>query len=100
MKNLLEMNYQITGTEYGFSSDTTVFEVYLRKKDESGVTAKRKQKASMFCIVITCNQFLRDPDVFREFITAPHKLKKWTFRCCEEKYNQKKFDEKFQPVTS
>ena len=91
MKDLLEMNYQKTGTEYGFKTDTTVFEVYLKLQE---------QKSSMFFIEIICNEFLRNPNVFKEFITAPHKMKKWTFRCREEKYNQKKFDERFQPVTS
>ena len=91
MKNLLEKNYQKTGTEYGFTSDTTVFEVYLRKKDKN---------SSMFFIVITCNEFLRDPEGFKKFISAPHKMRRWTFWCRERKYDQKKFDEKFQPVTS
>jgi len=91
MKNLLETNYQKTGIEYGLKSDTTVFEVYLRKQDKN---------SSMFFIVITCNEFLGDPEAFKKFISAPHKMRRWTFWCWERKYDQKKFDEKFQPEIS
>ncbi|SFI84788.1 FlhB HrpN YscU SpaS Family [Treponema bryantii] len=91
MKNLLETNYQKTGIEYGLKSDTTVFEVYLRKQDKN---------SSMFFIVITCNEFLRDPEAFKKFISAPYKMRRWNFWCRERKYDQKKFDEKFQPEIS
>lgn len=91
MKTMLEMNYQKTGIEYGFKNDTTVFELYLRKKEESGTTAKNP-KDSMFFIVLTFNEFLRDPNAFKEFIKAPYKTRKWNFWCRQRKYKPEFFN--------
>ena len=82
------MNYNQNGIEYGFSSDTTVFQIYLRNKE----------KNTMYRIVITYKEFLRNPNIFKEFIRAPHKIKKWNFWCNEKKYKPEFFDKKFQTI--
>ena len=90
METMLKMNYNQNGIEYGFSSDTTVFQIYLRNKE----------KNTMYRIVITYKEFLRNPNIFKEFIRAPHKIKKWNFWCNEKKYKPEYFDKKFQPEIS
>ena len=82
---MVEVNYSQNGYEYGFDFDKTVFILYLKKNEKR-----------MFEILITYNEFLRAPDIFKDFIKAPKKLNNWNFWCKELKYRQKKFDKKFQ----
>lgn len=89
IKTMVEMNYNQNGYEYGFKFDKTVADIYLNKNKGS----------RMFEIVITYKEFLRKPDVFREFIKEPKKFTKWNFWCLELKYNPQKFEEKFQTNT-
>lgn len=96
MKTMLEKNYQKLGMEYGFKSDTTVVELYLRKKEDSDSVTTKNQKKSMFYIVISFNEFLRNPNAFKDFIKAPYKKRKWNFWCRERKYKPEFFEEKFQ----
>ena len=88
---MLELNYEQTGIEYGYATDTAVFVIYLKTCSEQGV--------KMYQIVITYNEFLRHPDVLKEFIKSPKIMKKWNFWCRERKYNQKYLDKKFQTIS-
>ena len=101
MKAILETSYNQTGKEYGSRSDTTVFEIYLKKvmqyADDNSDPPKNKS-SKMYQIVITYKEFLRNPDFFRKFITNPHRMEKWNFWCEERKYNPECFKEKTQTI--
>ena len=113
------MNYNQNAYEYGFDFDKTCAIIYLKKRTEPLVkdentsiyvkillnpeayTSSRKIKyPRMYEVLITYNEFLRHPDVFKDFIKSPKKFTKWNFWCKELKYNQEKFDKKFQIETS
>lgn len=89
---MVEMNYNQNGYEYGFEFDTTCAMIYLKKKEIS----VEDKATRMFAVLITYNEFLLHPDVFKDFIKEPKKLKKWNFWCKEMKYKQDKFEKKFQ----
>lgn len=112
---MVEMNYNQNGYEYGFDFDKTCAIIYLKKRtvpetqdkntsiyvkilpDPEKYASSRKSKVSrMNEVLITYNEFLRHPDVFKDFIKEPKKFTKWNFWCKERKYNQEKFDKKFQ----
>ena len=106
---MVEMNYNQNGYEYGFDFDKTYFVIYLKKKDneiqpcnrvtdnlDSEATEEKQRGKRMFEVLITYNEFLRAPVVFKDFIKAPNKFSKWNFWCKELKYKQEKFDKKFQ----
>ena len=119
IKTMVEMNYNQNAYEYGFDFDKTCAIIYLKKRTEPLVkdentsiyvkillnpeayTSSRKIKyPRMYEVLITYNEFLRHPDVFKDFIKSPKKFTKWNFWCKELKYNQEKFDKKFQIETS
>ena len=92
IKTMLEVNYNYTGIEYGFDdSMKTQVMVYLRDVND---------KAKMFVVCITYNEFLRNPDAFKKFIEEPKVHKKWNFWSRRRKYNQEVFDKRFQTITS
>lgn len=111
---MVEMNYNQNGYEYGFDFDKTCAMIYLKKKeisveDKASILAlavqpitkgnalvKARNGPRMFEVLITYNEFLRHPDVFKDFIKDPKKLTKWNFWCKEMKYKQEKFEKKFQ----
>lgn len=108
---MVEMNYNQNGYEYGFYFDKTCAIIYLKKKEISVATimalavqqitkgnarVKARKGPRMFEVLITYNEFLRHPDVFKDFIKEPKKLTKWNFWCKEMKYKQEKFEKKFQ----
>lgn len=111
---MVEMNYKQNGYEYGFYFDKTCAMIYLKKREiseedrtaiinmafqpilKSESPAKSSKGPRMFEVLITYNEFLRHPDVFKDFIKEPKKLTKWNFCCKEVKYKQEKFEEKFQ----
>ena len=113
---MVEMNYNQNGYEYGFDFDKTCAIIYLKKKEISedikaaimalGFQPKTKGEASkkarkgprMYEVLITYNEFLRHPDVFKDFIKEPKTFTKWNFWCKELKYNQEKFVKKFQTI--
>ena len=45
----------------------------------------------MYELLITYKEFMRNPDIFREFIKQPKQIKKWNFWCKERKYDDKYF---------
>lgn len=107
IKTMVETNYIQNGYEYGFYFDKTVFELYLNKKEipkenlrttnlNSELNDKNSKGKRMFEIVITYKEFLRAPNIFKDFIKAPKKFSKWNFWCKELKYKQERFDKKFQ----
>lgn len=107
IKTMVETNYIQNGYEYGFYFDKTVFELYLNKKEipkenlrttnlNSELNDKNSKGKRMFETVITYKEFLRAPNIFKDFIKAPKKFSKWNFWCKELKYKQEKFDKKFQ----
>ena len=101
MKALLETNFKQTGKEYGSRSDTTVFEIYLKKEAlyvAGDSEASQKKSPKMYEITLTYKEFLRNPDFFRKFIANPHKMEKWNFWCKERKYNPEYFKEKAQTI--
>ena len=116
IKTMVEMNYNQNGYEYGFDFDKTCAIIYLKKKEISedikaaimalGFQPKTKGEASkktrkgprMYEVLITYNEFLRHPDVFKDFIKEPKTFTKWNFWCKELKYNQEKFVKKFQTI--
>ena len=49
-------------------------------------------KNRMYEIVITYNEFLRNPELFKKFLEDPKPMKKWNFWCKERNYNSKYFD--------
>lgn len=111
---MVEMNYNQNGYEYGFDFDKTCAMIYLKKKEISvedkatilalafqlitkgNAPVKARKGPRMFEVLITYNEFLRHPDVFKDFIKEPKKLTKWNFWCKEMKYKQEKFEKKFQ----
>lgn len=111
---MVEMNYNQNGYEYGFDFDKTCAMIYLKKKEISvedkatilalavqpitkgNALVKARKGPRMFEVLITYNEFLRHPDVFKDFIKEPKKLTKWNFWCKEMKYKQEKFEKKFQ----
>lgn len=111
---MVEMNYNQNGYEYGFDFDKTCAMIYLKKKEISvedkatilalavqpitkgNAPVKARKGPRMFKVLITYNEFLRHPDVFKDFIKEPKKLTKWNFWCKEMKYKQEKFEKKFQ----
>jgi len=111
---MVEMNYNQNGYEYGFDFDKTCAMIYLKKKEISvedkatifalavqpitkgNTLVKARKGPRMFEVLITYNEFLRHPDVFKDFIKEPKKLTKWNFWCKEMKYKQEKFEKKFQ----
>ncbi len=95
IKPIVELNYKLTGQEYGLSYDRIRFTLVIKKKEiESAVLKPR-----MFLITITYKEYLRDSKAFKEFIKDPKPMKKWNFWCREQKYNPELFDEKFQTIT-
>lgn len=102
IKTMLEMNYNKTGLDYVIHSDTTLVGILLKKKylfeDETmkmiatinGVNIPPKNR--MYEIVITYNEFLRNPELFKKFLEDPKPMKKWNFWCKERSYNSKYFD--------
>ena len=117
IKTMVEMNYNQNGYEYGFDFDKTCAIIYLKKRSEpvsqdkkmsiyvkilldpETYTASRKHKGPrMYEVLITYNEFLRHPDVFKDFIKEPKKFTKWNFWCKELKYNQGNFEKKFQTI--
>lgn len=112
---MVEMNYNQNGYEYGFDFDKTCAIIYLKEKTvpetqdknmstyvkllldpETNAASRRSKGPRMYKVLITYNEFLRHPDVFKDFIKEPKKFNKWNFWCRERKYNQEKFDKKFQ----
>lgn len=117
IKTMVEMNYNQNGYEYGFDFDKTCAIIYLKKRTEpvsqdknmsiyvrilsepENYSASIKNKAPrMFEVLITYNEFLRHPDVFKDFIKEPKKFTKWNFWCKELKYKQENFEKKFQTI--
>lgn len=106
IKTMLAMNYNKTGLDYVIHSDTTGVGIFLKKKDLfedenmkmlatiNGVNIPPKNR--MYEIVITYNEFLRNPELFKKFLEDPKPMKKWNFWCKEMKYKQEKFEKKFQ----
>ena len=87
---IIEQNLKQPGIEYSYSFDTIVFSLYIFKPNNNNST--------MYEIVITYKEFLRDPEFFKSFIQNPKKMKKWNFWCKERKYNQNFFEEKNQTI--
>ena len=114
IRTMVEMNYNQNGYEYGFYFDKTCAIIYLKKREISedikasiialgfqpktkGEVSKKARKGTrMYEVLITYNEFLRHPDVFKDFIKEPKKFTKWNFWCKDLKYNQEKFEKKFQ----
>ena len=98
IKTMLEMNYNKTGLNYVIHSDTTRVGILLKKKylfeDETmkmiatinGVSIPPKNR--MYEIVITYNEFLRNPELFKKFLEDPKPMKKWNFWCKERRCNE------------
>ena len=93
---MVEMNYNQNGYEYGIDFDKTCFLTYLKKKEVPQENKNENNLKRMFEVLITYNEFLRAPNVFKDFIKAPKKFSKWNFWCKDLKYRQEKFDKKFQ----
>lgn len=89
LKTMLKMNYNRKGIEYGFNSDKTVFETYLRDQNDP---------SRMYEIVISYNELLRNPDAFKKLIENPKVVRKWNFWSHRKKYRKELFDEKFQII--
>ena len=89
LKTMLKMNYNRKGIEYGFNSDKTVFETYLRDQNDP---------SRMYEIVISYNELLRNPDAFKKLIENPKVVRKWNFWSHRKKYRKELFDEKFQTI--
>lgn len=89
LKTMLKMNYNRKGIEYGFNSDKTVFETYLRDQNDP---------SRMYEIVISYNELLRNPDAFKKLIENPKVVRKWNFWSRRKKYRKELFDEKFQTI--
>lgn len=87
------MNYNQNAYEYGFDFDKTCAIIYLKKKeiseeDKAAIMTLALQpilkpgipaKASKGPRIITYNEFLYHPDVFKDFIKEPKKINKWNF---------------------
>ena len=98
IKTMIEMNYNQNGYEYGSVFDKTCAIIYLRKKGTPAENEKEIVAPRMYEILITYNEFLRHPDIFKNFIKSPKKCKKWNFWCKEKKYNPKMFNKQFQSI--
>ena len=89
------MNCDQNGYEYGFDYNRLYTLIYLKKK-EIPVEDTASKGSRMFEILITYNEFLHHPNIFKDFIKSPKRFQKWNFWYKELKYKQEKFDIKFQ----
>lgn len=96
IETIVEMNYKLTGLEYGLFYDKTRVSVFIKKKE----TKNTKSKPRMFQITITYREYSKTPEAFKEIIKNPTPRKQWNFWCCELKYDPKCFNEKFQTIES
>lgn len=84
IKTMLEMNYKKTGIEYAFyDSNKTSFMTYLKDLEDS---------SKMYEICITYNEFIRNPDAFKELIEKPKILQKWNFWSRRKKFKPEYFE--------
>ena len=96
IKAIVELNYKLTGMEYGVALGKTKIGIVLKKQQ----TEDLKRKPRMLMITITYKEYLRSPEEFKEFLKNPKPREQWNFWCREQKYNPEYFDEKFQTVTT
>ena len=100
---LLEMNYKENRYDFRYDFDNLCYiTIYLKKikpedqslSDLDLLLSARKPvdgENRMYELLITYKEFMRNPDIFREFIKQPKQFKKWNFWCKERKYDDKYF---------
>lgn len=100
---LLEMNYKENRYDFRYDFDNLCYiKIYLKKiKPEDQrlsdldlfMPAREPVDGEnrMYELLITYKEFMRNPDIFREFIKQPKQIKKWNFWCKERKYDDKYF---------
>lgn len=78
IKTMLDLNRKNTGFEYNLNSNKIIMTIILEKDNDD-------KKAKKYEIVITCNEFLRAPKAFKDFIANPRRKNAWNFWCKEYK---------------
>ena len=82
MQTILKYNRDNTGIRYSvMDHEKTAMRVYLEKENYS--LKPNNTKKSMFIIVLSYKEFLRNPDEFRAFIESPKPKYNWNFWCRE-----------------
>ena len=88
IKTMLEMNFNTEGIEFGFyDTNKTAFLAYLRD---------RKTPSIMYEVCISYNEFIRNPEAFKQLIEEPRVLRRWNFWSRRKKYREELFDERFK----
>ena len=65
------MNFNSEGIEFGFHDTNKIFFLaYLRD---------RKTPSMMYKVCISYNEFIRNPEAFKQLIEEPRVLRKWNF---------------------
>ena len=129
IKTLLELNYNRSGTKYSYDDSSKKFmKIYLKEKPDSlwkiffqcemkRETSKIKQfyymmmdlrerkkrdrkKRIMYTVCIYYNEFLRNPEGFKQFIRSPKIKRQKNFWCRISKYKSEYFEEKNQTITT
>lgn len=57
----------------------TILALAFQPITKGNAPVKARKGPRMFEVLITYNEFLRHPDVFKDFIKEPKKLTKWNF---------------------
>ena len=87
IKTMLEMNFNSEGIEFGFhDTNKTAFLAYLRD---------RITPSMMYEVCISYNEFIRNPEAFKQLIEEPRVLRRWNFWSRRKKYREELFDERF-----
>ena len=47
----------------------------------------------------TCNEFIRNPEAFKQLIEEPRVLRKWNFWSRRKKYREELFDDRFRYIS-
>ena len=90
IQTILKYNRDKAGIKYlVFDQAKTAITVYLEKENYS--LSPDDTKKRMYLIVLTYNEFLRNPDEFRAFIESPKPKYNWNFWCREQKYKEEYF---------
>lgn len=90
IQTILKYNRDNTGIKYiDFDHAKTGATILLEK--ENYILSSDDTKKRMYVIVISYNEFLRNPDEFRAFIESPKPKYNWNFWCREQKYKEEYF---------
>lgn len=90
IKAILEDNMNKREIKYNLIDYAkTAVTFYLEK--ESYILNSDEKSKKMYLVVITYNEYLRNPGKFKKFIECPETKNEWNFWCREQKYKKRIF---------